>query len=92
MSTLAELQAELAVVTTSIAKIYANIGLKKIEIQTPQGRTIIEQADFTKVLRQLEIRKGELSSQINNLMGVKSSIVDQSLPPLALPIVYNSGR
>lgn len=92
MSTLIELQTELASVDSSIAKIYANIGLRKIEIQTPQGRTIIEQADFTKVLKQLIARKSELTSQINNLLGLKSSIVDQSLPPLALPIVYNSGR
>lgn len=91
MTALSELQADLVATNASISKIYANLGVKKIEIQTPNGRTVVEHEDFTKVLTILQQRKQELTAQINALMGIKTSIVDANLPTLSIPIVFNSG-
>lgn len=86
--TLEEINTELASIEAAIAKLYANIHLRKVEIHTANSRTVIEQADFQKVLAQLTARKRELEALKNSLLGIKSSIVDKNLPPLATPIVF----
>ena len=90
---LAAIETELASVTASISKLYTNnnLGVRKIEIQTPNGKTIVEQANFVQVLNALRARKQELEQMRNALLGIQSSIVDASLPSRAIPIVFSGG-
>lgn len=86
--TLEQINSELVLVDAAISKLYANILNKRVEIQTANSRTVIEQADFQKVLSQLTARKRELEALRNNALGIQGSIVDKTLPPLALPVVF----
>lgn len=88
MTTLLELETELATITQQITYAYENRHVKTLEIQTAHGRTLITHNNFNDVLKDLKTRKAEIEAEIAALNGGSNSIVDLTAPALAVPLVY----